>query len=161
MISTKRVCGTCTLCCFTHGVSSRGNEEFRKPAHEWCTHCHIDSGCGIYEKRPEACREFSCAWLQGQFLEQERPDVTKVVVHQFKSDFYRVLRFHESEIGAINQAFSREALLGYMKRNFIVLLLRIKEEAELLVFEGTYLTSNLEEWCKKNKIKIIHLPREE
>ena len=51
--------------------------EIDKPQGLWCEHA-CDAGCGIYQKRPEVCKVFECAWLQptGHMLlaEEERPD---------------------------------------------------------------------------------------
>lgn len=55
-------CGDCTLCCKVMAV-----EEIEKPADQWCVHClKGHAGCGIYETRPQPCRDFECFWLQSQ-----------------------------------------------------------------------------------------------
>jgi Fe-S-cluster containining protein len=38
-------------------------DEFKKPAGRLCVHCELGKGCGIYEKRPDVCREYECLWL--------------------------------------------------------------------------------------------------
>jgi hypothetical protein len=42
-----------------------------KPANVACRHLTA-KGCGIYEKRPQVCRDFRCDWLEGKGT--ERPD---------------------------------------------------------------------------------------
>ena len=71
-----RECGECTLCCKVVGV-----EDLKKPAGRWCTHCTASNGCAIYEARPQECRDFVCAWLQSDALdEQWKPSRCKFVV---------------------------------------------------------------------------------
>ena len=54
-------CGTCTLCCKLLDIPV-----LQKPAYQWCPHCQVGKGCGIYEARPQPCREFVCVWLGSQ-----------------------------------------------------------------------------------------------
>lgn len=69
-----RECGACTLCCTQMAVAEIG-----KP--EWTT-CSLAcaTGCAIYRDRPSSCRAWSCAWKQGMFSEDARPDKTGVLV---------------------------------------------------------------------------------
>jgi hypothetical protein len=74
-------CGTCTLCCKIMKV-----EQIEKPAHTWCRHCEIGKGCGVYDARPEQCRDWSCFWLQSQARDDRdrmspslRPDRSHVI----------------------------------------------------------------------------------
>jgi len=53
-------CGPCTLCCKLLAVPA-----IDKPKDQWCSHAKPKAGCGVYETRPESCREFNCLWLQG------------------------------------------------------------------------------------------------
>lgn len=55
-----RACGNCTLCCKLVPIDT---EELTKPGGEWCPHCKIGKGCGIYAERPLACRTWTCMWL--------------------------------------------------------------------------------------------------
>lgn len=64
-----RSCGTCTLCCKALHV-----EGIDKEPGEWCPHCLPGEGCGIYEKRPQSCRDFNCLWLRGHLGDADRPD---------------------------------------------------------------------------------------
>lgn len=73
----SRTCGTCTVCCKTHGIV-----ELNKLPNVLCPHvdklCH---NCAIYPTRPQTCRDFECLWLQGvQWLEEsDKPEKSKVV----------------------------------------------------------------------------------
>lgn len=76
-MSDVRECGTCTMCCKTMGIY-----ELDKRPGSWCPHAAPGSaqGCKVYDKRPETCRSFSCAWLDGHVHEDFRPDRIKAVL---------------------------------------------------------------------------------
>ena len=79
-----RECGTCSACCTLLEVTDVG-----KTANEWCKHCDPGKGCMIYDQRPQMCRSFSCAWLQGHFDDQWFPETSGLVVH-FSQDAVNV-----------------------------------------------------------------------
>ena len=70
-----RVCGGCTLCCKVLSVPA-----VPSPKDEWCCHAHKHTGCAIYPTRPDACRTFTCLWLDGHLPEWARPDKIHGVV---------------------------------------------------------------------------------
>jgi len=75
-----RDCDGCTLCCKLLGIG-----ELQKPAGQWCAHCKIGEGCGIYEARPTECRTFNCAWLQDAAMPLEwAPKNSRMVVAMSK-----------------------------------------------------------------------------
>lgn len=49
---------------------------------KWCPHCKLPGGgCGIYQSRPERCRDFHCQWLIDQrFGEHWFPVKSKILV---------------------------------------------------------------------------------
>lgn len=64
---TGRSCGTCSLCCKLPAIA-----ELNKLPNKWCAHCKPGKGgCGIYEARPERCRNFGCGWLTNLALDDE------------------------------------------------------------------------------------------
>ncbi len=71
----ERVCGECSACCKALGV-----QELNKPPGKPCRHQKGGPGCRIYESRPLSCRGFVCAWMQGFGEENERPNITKIVL---------------------------------------------------------------------------------
>jgi len=73
--AATRVCGECQECCITMGVPS-----IDKPANKKCEHQCLE-GCGVYDKRPDECRIFSCMWRQGFFPEDCRPDKMRVMLY--------------------------------------------------------------------------------
>jgi hypothetical protein len=58
-----------------------GVAELEKPQNVWCRHLVMGSGCGIYETRPEACRQFYCRWMKDPTLGPEwKPNKSKMVL---------------------------------------------------------------------------------
>lgn len=55
----RRSCGDCQECCTTMGV-----HEIKKPPSSPCRHLCV-RGCGIYETRPQSCKDYECLWLSG------------------------------------------------------------------------------------------------
>jgi hypothetical protein len=78
-----RKCGDCTLCCTLAGVN-----ELKKPPGTPCRHLK-GKGCGIYPDRPNACRDFACGWLLGNFDERFRPDKIGAYAAFFVTAFVR------------------------------------------------------------------------
>lgn len=67
----NRECGNCKECCFHLPV-----EPLDKPAGVACVHL-IESPCGscdIYAQRPNACKLYTCSWLDGLLDFDLRPD---------------------------------------------------------------------------------------
>jgi hypothetical protein len=59
VMTNKRECGKCSLCCKLAPI-----RELNKPIDTWCPHCRPGhGGCTIYSSRPSECRGFSCLWL--------------------------------------------------------------------------------------------------
>jgi len=71
-----RSCGTCSLCCKVLPVA-----ELSKPAGQWCIHSVAGSGCAVHADRPQACRQFFCAWRLDSNLGPEwKPEVSRFVM---------------------------------------------------------------------------------
>ena len=79
-----RQCGSCNLCCDVLEVAG-----VAKPANELCKHWEMGTGCTIYDSRPQMCRSFSCAWLQGHLGDEWFPAKAGMVVH-FSQDAVNV-----------------------------------------------------------------------
>lgn len=55
-------------------------EELKKPMGKLCVHCVKESGCSIYQSRPNVCREFLCEWLMDRQMSPiYRPDRIGVI----------------------------------------------------------------------------------
>jgi hypothetical protein len=68
-----RRCGACMACCTALAVAA-----LEKPSGVRCP--HACGGCRVYPTRPEECRTFACAWLQGLGRDEDRPDLAGVLV---------------------------------------------------------------------------------
>lgn len=83
-----RACGGCTLCCKVLAI-----EALQKPLGTWCAHCAAGKGCRIYERRPQECRDYYCAWLTWpEASEAWRPSRAKIVLDFDRSG--QALRAH-------------------------------------------------------------------
>ena len=67
-----RDCGACTVCCTVLALDA-----LNKPSGVTCSHC--EKGCLIHPNRPQACRDFYCAWRMLEiFPDDWRPDLSGV-----------------------------------------------------------------------------------
>jgi hypothetical protein len=63
-----------------------GVREIAKPRGAECPHCNPDSGCRIYDTRPEACRSYTCRFLLDEGLDERwRPNRCGIVVNADRS----------------------------------------------------------------------------
>ena len=80
-----RTCGDCYECCIWLGIS-----ELRKYAGRACKHLsggtNPDHRCSIYDKRPLACSQYRCTWLQGYGPEGMRPRDSGLILTLYESD---------------------------------------------------------------------------
>ncbi|MBR0907111.1 YkgJ family cysteine cluster protein [Bradyrhizobium liaoningense] len=79
-----RQCGSCNACCDILEVAA-----VDKPVNQLCRHWQTGTGCTIYDRRPQMCRSFVCAWLQGHLDESWFPAQAGLVVH-FSQDAVNV-----------------------------------------------------------------------
>ena len=71
-----RSCDGCTMCCKLMRVAA-----LDKPRGQWCVHCDIGAGCKIYDRRPEACLAFYCAYrLTTELDERWKPALSHLLV---------------------------------------------------------------------------------
>jgi hypothetical protein len=63
------------MCCTVLRV-----DEIGKLAGTPCVKLAAGGGCGIHATRPKICRAYRCAWLEGRFREDDRPDRLGAVV---------------------------------------------------------------------------------
>lgn len=103
----NRTCGTCVACCVYPSINEGGvkksafkpcrnlidSEELLAPRCEeegafqgmlMLTSKHLrgidTENCMIYEGRPESCKSYRCAWLDGHGEKEDRPDKSGVVI---------------------------------------------------------------------------------
>lgn len=102
VVQAERSCGECTACCTVLGV-----KEIKKHRGVTCPHllqAPGGAGCGIYETRPQSCRDFKCWWLDGPLEPEEfRPDKIGIVVVRVYQDLAKrqMLTIYEVERGAL------------------------------------------------------------
>jgi len=70
----NRHCGDCTECCTVLEVDA-----MRKPPDVRCRH-QCRHGCAIYRERPQSCREFTCAWVEGMLGPHDKPNRSHMVI---------------------------------------------------------------------------------
>ena len=89
-----RECGSCTACCTVLAIA-----ELQKPARWACSYVACGH-CGIYEQRPQSCRDFNCAWLRGAIAGDEslRPDKLGLLFDFFYSTAANRERFIAFEL---------------------------------------------------------------
>ena len=74
-MTINRECGDCNACCiWLKGESYSHEFGGGKPCH------FLKGNCSIYETRPEVCKTYQCAWLQGLFSENLKPEKSKVII---------------------------------------------------------------------------------
>lgn len=114
----ERPCGECQACCTVMAV-----EQISKPLGQRCPH-QCDSGCAIYESRPEPCQEFNCCWRYGLGNEAERPDKNGIVfdVTRMGSSIPQALVAREVWPGAFEQ--SQEFLDRLTANGHLIILVR-------------------------------------
>lgn len=113
MSENARTCGSCNVCCTSLEIK---DGEFFKPADTECPAARPPQPgtgrCAIYANRPEVCRIFRCAWLNGCFAEAHgafdvpaRPDHCGII-------------FEEAQLGedAPDGKKGTRVLLGYVVR---------------------------------------------
>jgi hypothetical protein len=85
MEQSKRSCGSCSACCYTHNI-----EELDKWNFSPCAHMKDGGGCAIYGEHPKSCQTFACAWLHDESLKEEcRPDILGLVINSKKVQITR------------------------------------------------------------------------
>jgi hypothetical protein len=83
-----RECGECVACC---KILEINKPELKKPADTLCPHC-TGTGCGIYAKRPEVCRDWHCLWRRiAELPDYLRPDKCGVVFSIDRHDPPRIV----------------------------------------------------------------------
>lgn len=73
----ERQCGECAACCISSSIQA-----INKQRNCWCPNLYEKGyGCRIYERKPETCTKYNCAWLLGVVGEEEdRPDKLGLIV---------------------------------------------------------------------------------
>lgn len=71
-----RSCADCAMCCMVLRIVA-----LDKPKSVWCEHCVAKKSCGIYDTRPDECRDFYCGYLTlAELGEEWKPSKSKIVL---------------------------------------------------------------------------------
>lgn len=144
-MSTNRKCGDCRECCIVLTV-----EPLNKPPDQPC-HFLTRDGCGIYSKRPNCCREFTCAWLEGALPLRMKPNKVHAVVWATK-----MISPHGQEIAVIQcdvrKGFKKDRRLMTKMRQWSIKLPVLVVQAK--VGELFYRTEKIIEWHSKDFISL-------
>lgn len=74
----NRECGECNVCCKALLID---DPELQKLPGVLCANWKTGTGCGVYDKRPEACRGFFCGWrYMGELGDELRPDRSGIMI---------------------------------------------------------------------------------
>ncbi len=96
VITQKYNCDQCTVCCTVMAA-----QELAKPFYAKCEHL-VERGCGVYEQRPQCCRDFVCAWAAGLMGSNNawRPDRSGLLffLRRFQDGLW--LEIYEATAGA-------------------------------------------------------------
>jgi len=102
MEKENNTCGDCTLCCELLPIA-----EINKPHSQLCGDCTLKKGCGIYNTRPESCRNFNCLFIESNDMgELLRPNNCNVIFERITTKIYLAInhyndpRAYESELVA-------------------------------------------------------------
>jgi len=80
----SKECGDCTLCCELLQIP-----EINKPASVMCGDCILSKGCGIYNSRPNSCRNFNCLYLDSDDMDISlRPNECRVTFEKVTTKIY-------------------------------------------------------------------------
>jgi len=135
--SSARVCGGCTACCKVREIyDDPVLETFLKPPGVWCKHCDKGRGCRLWSKpeRPNACQTFDCAWLDGNFDQEDRPDKAKLVVEAQQNTLAgTVLLLWGLAPDSLRSSFAEERKRETLLLGYPVLLISYEGARTLLV----------------------------
>lgn len=97
MEGINRECGDCSACCDGNLVATILSNKMGdgKP----CVFL-VDKKCVVYDNRPEVCRNYHCAWRQGLFDEDLKPNISNVMIsvenETPQKQFLRVIELGEN-----------------------------------------------------------------
>lgn len=77
--TVKRKCGDCIGCCLAPTLKVEPHKPLGSRCSEVCDG-RKKKGCGIYESRPQGCKDYECHWLRNNLLgRQHRPDKVGII----------------------------------------------------------------------------------
>ncbi len=126
-----RDCGGCVACCIAPLID---DPELQKPPQTVCTHC-TGTACGIHERKPTTCSEFTCEWALGKAgTDAQRPD-TVGIIESFLFDIAlglpRIL--FETRVGTLKEPYAQERLKALIAKGSCVITLEFDLTQRLIV----------------------------
>lgn len=102
----NKECGECTLCCELLPIP-----EINKPENVLCGDCVLGKGCGIYNSRPESCRNFNCLYIEDtEMNEILRPDNCNVIFERITTKIYLAINHYNNPT-----AYKSEVVMDYIQ----------------------------------------------
>lgn len=129
----ERSCGGCTACCEAVAV-----HEIHKPMWTRCQH-QCESGCGIYESRPEPCQTYQCLWRGGVLKgEESRPDKLGLILDLRAEGEVNVLSAWEMWEGAADQPKVME-MLKELGKSMVIIVRRYRSNKRRIIGPASFL----------------------
>ncbi len=130
-----RDCGKCNACCIIFPIS-----EIKKERNTKCK--YLDGSCTIYATRPKTCSSYDCSWLKGNLMENERPDLSGLIVTNSIIESVGPV----STVHVVYEDLIEQGTIGSLLLNRL-----IKEENEIVMFQK--LTGNVSVLGRPENIK--------
>lgn len=119
-------CGGCTACCELLEI-----RETNSPVGKMCRYC-VDR-CTIYERRPDECRNFNCAWkLDGRAHKTMRPDLVHIMFENLSEDVVLGTMDPKYEINALITA----QINAFLRRGSSVVIQAFEDNLRMYLKEG-------------------------
>lgn len=95
-------CGNCTACCEVFHIPV-----LNKPQNTLCKDC-TGFGCGIYDSRPQTCKDYQCIYIRSDMPEELRPDKCGVILEFLKDGTCQAAIFK-------GKVFETDPIMKYIK----------------------------------------------
>jgi Fe-S-cluster containining protein len=100
-----------------------------------CLHQLPEGGCAVHAQRPEICRAYRCAWLEGAFEETDRPDRLGAVLDlQSRGDSVRLV-VRQMDAGALARSPRLQEIVSEVRRSLPV---EIRDVDDVLASDRPY-----------------------
>ncbi len=110
-------------------------DELAKLGGRPCLHQVAEGGCAVHALRPEVCRGYRCAWLQGAFGEPDRPDrLAAVLDFQNRGDSVRLV-VRQMDAGALDRSSRLQEIVSEVGRSMPV---EIRDVEDVLASDHAY-----------------------
>ena len=110
-------------------------DELAKLGGRPCLHQRAEGGCGVHDQRPAVCRAYRCAWLEGAFEPEDRPDRLGAVPNfQSRGDSVRLV-LRQLDGGAVGRSPRLQEIVARVRRDMPV---EIRDVDDVLDFDRPY-----------------------